>query len=139
MTNADIEGSKPDIVKFKSTRPPSNPLNPVYKLAHVEYVPPSPPKFVRDAMQITDVEGARPKKKPERAERDPLKVNDIKGASAKTAYVRQKHYDSVGYNDVYAKDWSSKRVTNPLDPQYAVRDAIAGGEFIKMEGAALNE
>jgi len=28
----DIEGSRPDIVKFKSTREPSNPLNPVYKL-----------------------------------------------------------------------------------------------------------
>lgn len=139
LTNADIEGSKPDIVKFKSTRPPSNPLNPVYKLQHVEYVPPSPPKFVRDGMSIADLEGAQPKKAPERVQRDPLKVNDITGASAKQAYVRAKHYDSIGYNDVYAKDWASKRVTNPLDPNYAVRDGIAAGEFIKMEGATLND
>lgn len=32
LTNSDIEGSKPQWNKFKTTREPSNPLNPVYRL-----------------------------------------------------------------------------------------------------------
>ena len=82
LNNADIAGSTPDIVKFKSTRPPSNPLNPVYKLAYVEFVAPEPAKFVRDTLYIDDLEGVRSKKAPVRVERDPLKVNDIVGAKA---------------------------------------------------------
>jgi len=88
LTNDDIEGSKPNIVKFKSTRQPCNPLTPKYKLQVVEFVPPEPPKFIRDGMQIDDIQGVRAKKRPERAERDPLKVVDIEGAKAKGPYLR---------------------------------------------------
>jgi hypothetical protein len=48
LVNQDIEGTKPNCVKFKTTREPSNPLNPVYRLQKVEVVPPEPPRFVRD-------------------------------------------------------------------------------------------
>jgi hypothetical protein len=48
LRNADIEGSQPDCMKFKTKRPPQNPLNPVYKLQHVEFIPPEPLKFIRD-------------------------------------------------------------------------------------------
>lgn len=50
LTNEDIVGSKPNCIKFKSTRDPSNPLNPQYKLASFQYVPPPPPKFIRDSI-----------------------------------------------------------------------------------------
>jgi len=32
LSNADIPGSAPNVVKFKTKREPQNPLNPVYKL-----------------------------------------------------------------------------------------------------------
>ena len=32
LFNSDIEGCKPNHMKFKTKRPPQNPLNPVYKL-----------------------------------------------------------------------------------------------------------
>ena len=72
LTNADIEGSKTQIVKFVTKREPSNPLNPVYKLPSFTYVPPDPARFVRDAMSIEDIEGCRPVVKKKFAPRDTL-------------------------------------------------------------------
>jgi len=50
LQNSDIEKSKPNFIKFSTTRPPNNPLNPVYKLPEVEIMPPTPPKFIRDQL-----------------------------------------------------------------------------------------
>ncbi len=83
LTNADIEGTKPNCVKFKSTREPSNPLNPQYKLQSFQYVPPPPPKFVRDNMVHDDVVGSHPKPKNIYATRDNITTADIDGASPK--------------------------------------------------------
>jgi hypothetical protein len=116
LTNDDIEGSKPDIVKFKSTRPPCNPLNPKYKLQVVEFVPPEVPKFIRDHMEIDDIQGVRSKPQPEATGRDPLKVIDIPGAKYMGPYVRKEAHDSHSYKDVTSKHWETKRCTNPLDP-----------------------
>ena len=77
----------------------------------------------------------RSKKRPERPERDPLKVSDIQGAKAKGPYLRNEHFDTFTYADVYAKSWTSKRVTDPLNPSYIVRDdqepghMTRGGDF----------
>jgi hypothetical protein len=49
---------------------PQNPLCPVYKLQEVVYVPPEPPRFIRDAMAIDDIEGAKPKKEVKKETRD---------------------------------------------------------------------
>lgn len=88
MTNQDIAGTKTHIVKFVTKREPSNPLNPVYKLASFTFVPPKPPKFIRDSYQIDDIEGARPLQKKEFAPRDQLRIFDIPGTKAKTPYQR---------------------------------------------------
>mmetsp|Transcript_28560 Transcript_28560/g.35320 ORF Transcript_28560/g.35320 Transcript_28560/m.35320 type:complete len:93 (+) Transcript_28560:304-582(+) len=80
LTNEDIDGTKTHIVKFITKREPSNPLNPVYKLASFTVVPPEVPRFVRDAMQINDIEGTRPLQKKEFAPRDTLNIFDIQGA-----------------------------------------------------------
>jgi hypothetical protein len=48
LTNADIEKSKPQCQRFFTSRQPSNPLNPEYKLSKVEYREVTPPKFIRD-------------------------------------------------------------------------------------------
>ena len=60
LSNADIAGSKTQVTKFVTTREPSNPLNPVYKLASFKYIAPEPSKFVRDAMTVDDIEGSKP-------------------------------------------------------------------------------
>ena len=44
--------------KFKSTRPPSNPLNPVYRLPYCEKVAPVVNNFIRDAIDTSDIESA---------------------------------------------------------------------------------
>ena len=48
LTNSDIEKSKPQCQRFFTSRQPSNPLNPEYKLSKVEYREVTPPKFIRD-------------------------------------------------------------------------------------------
>ena len=80
LTNADIEGTKTQIVKFVTNRAPSNPLNPVYKLQSFTYIAPEPLKFVRDAMLVDDIEGSKPLVKKQYAPRDTLNCFDIQGA-----------------------------------------------------------
>jgi len=40
----------------------TNPLNPQYKIPEVEKRPFTPPRYLRDQMEIDDIDGARPKK-----------------------------------------------------------------------------
>lgn len=86
LTNKDISGSHPNFIKFQTNRQPSNPLNPVYKLPHVEHVPPVEPKFLRDNIQIKDIDGAHPKKAKYYETRDIMKTGDIEGSSPRPVY-----------------------------------------------------
>lgn len=126
LSNADIAGSKTQVTKFVTTREPSNPLNPVYKLASFKYIAPEPPKFVRDAMTVDDIEGSKPLVKKEFAPRDTMKCFDIQGATSRKAYVRKSAkgaaYNNISYLDVTRKSWQTKRSTNPLNPSYSVWD-----------------
>ena len=102
LTNRDIDRSWPKWNKFDTTRESSNPLNPVYKLAYVEYVKPEAPKFIRDAMGVSDLEGAKPKKEKVLKTRETNKVGDIEGASPKVRKHRKmfEAYSNLNYNDV---------------------------------------
>ena len=93
LQSNDIEGSQPNGVKFKTKRQPQNPLCPVYKLAEVVFVAPDPPKFIRDAMAVSDIEGAKPKKAVERATRDNYNCGDIDGAKPKFIRERKEIHD----------------------------------------------
>ena len=77
LSNCDIDGTKTLINKFITRREPSNPLQPVYKLPSFTYVPPDPPKFIRDAMTTNDIEGTSPLVKKQLAIRDGMKCDDI--------------------------------------------------------------
>ena len=77
FSNNDIPGSKPDCQKFKTEREPCNPLNPTYKLQSFEVLEPLVPKFIRDAIDNSDIEGAKKKVKKEVEPRDTFKVDDI--------------------------------------------------------------
>ena len=90
-------------------------------------------------MNIDDIEGTRPKPKDTaKRVRDPINVSDIQGAGNRVPYTRSKPYDSLGYNEVYAKSWQTKRCVNPLAPEYIVRDKITQGDQLKADATNLN-
>lgn len=75
LTNEDIFGAKPRATQFTTTRQPTNPLVPEYKLPYCEVRATTPPKFIRDQIDIKvtalsfptinliifqDIDGARP-------------------------------------------------------------------------------
>ena len=135
MSNADIPLSKPMCQKFQTSRPPSNPLDPTYKLAHVEIKPPEPLKFIRDQISNDDIDGAKPTIKKYYETRDILAVRDIAGAKAKDPYIRRPEtgYSSFNYDDVTKNQFKTTRHVNPLAPTYVVRDeenkAVTIGEI----------
>ena len=61
LTTGDVHGAQPDATKFKTKRIGNDPLNPTYNLSKVAVRPTTPPRFIRDAMGVTDIEGTRPK------------------------------------------------------------------------------
>lgn len=74
----------PNCVKFTTTRLGGDPLNPTYKVSKVEHRPITPPRFVRDHMEIDDIDGARPKKVKQNdiKTREIMKIDDIEGTKA---------------------------------------------------------
>ena len=62
LSNRDIEKSFPSAVHFKTKRV-TNPLEPKYKFSEGESYPPEIHKFIRDSIDIKDIEGASPQKK----------------------------------------------------------------------------
>jgi hypothetical protein len=96
LSNNDIKGSQPQQNKFTTTREASNPLEPKYRLSKVEFVAPDPPRFVRDSINIDDLDKARPKimLPPDLVERDVFKVKDIEGTAPKKQYQRGTAHDT---------------------------------------------
>ena len=130
LSNKDIEFSSPGCVKIKTTRH-LNPLEPKYNLPICEPLPFSTPKFIRDGIQIADIEGARPKKIMTKwSTRESLKKDDIKDASPRVPYVRSTKYSNMDYRDVTQADFKSRRRTNPLEPVY--RLGYVTGEKIQI-------
>lgn len=101
----DILGAQPQIVKFQSKRQGNDPLNPTYSLAQVEVRPATPPRFIRDAMSIDDIDKAKPKQDLMQARntKDVLKVDDIEGTRARLRHKPRGNaggYTSYDYTDV---------------------------------------
>lgn len=124
LKNEDIRGSKPQQHKFVTTREPTNPLNPAYKLPHVEIRQPSPPKFIRDGIDIKDIDGARPNPYYKyNIERKNLTVDDIDGARPKKEWIPQGKPSTLNVKDInFHWEFHSNRVTDPLSPRYKVVD-----------------
>ena len=128
LRNDDIEKSKPGCIEFKSTRN-TNPLEPKYNLPKTEDYPFEIPKFIRDNIDVKDIEGAQPTKKISiENKRDPLKKDDIEGSSPKRRYnIRTKgNYEYIDYSDVYKEQYikdikepsDKSKIRDPLDPMY---------------------
>ena len=126
LTNKDIEKSSPQMKHLKTKRC-TNPLEPKYTLPKVEEYPPSQPKFIRDAIDIKDISGARPQKYFQWKTRETFPINNhgIEGSKTKEAYVRKKlgntKYDYIDYSDLTIDIFKTRRNTNPLDPVYSFK------------------
>ncbi|CDW78556.1 UNKNOWN [Stylonychia lemnae] len=118
---------QPNCVKFSTTRIGGDPLNPKYKVPEVEQRPFTPPRYVRDHMEIDDIEGARPKKVKQNdiKTREIMKLDDIEGTKATIrhqARQRSNGFDAYDYSDITKAQFVTMRSTNPLNPTYQTRD-----------------
>lgn len=121
LNSRDIPGNSPSCVIFKTTREPFNPLEPKYVLPKVESLDPPVPRFIRDNIQINDIEGSFPKKYYKWETRKGFLNEKLDGSSPKKPYLRKSHYDYINYNDVTRDAFKTKRCVNPLDPVYEVK------------------
>ena len=119
LSNEDIENSKPNCAKCKMARN-TNPLMPKYSLPKCEEMPiENNTKFIRNTLDIDDIEGAKPKKFISTIFlRDSLNKDDLKDSFPKKPYIRKDKYNNMDYNDIYKIVHKSKRNTNPLMPIY---------------------
>lgn len=125
LTNKDIDGSYPQCVKFKTMRQSFNPLEPKYVISKVEAIETPVPKFIRDNIQVNDIDGAKPKKYFRWDTRTMFK-NDIDGCSPRKRYIRNTNFNYIDYSDVTKDKFQTKRCSNPLEPVYQVK--YKGGE-----------
>ena len=131
LSNKDIEFSHPHCVRCKITRH-TNPLEPKYKLPYCPSFPNYEPKFIRDNININDIEGSKPKKLvSNNVLRESLKNDDVKDSWPKKPYIRKSKYEYMDYRDVTNTDFKSKRVTNPLDPFYKL-NYLEGNQISKI-------
>ena len=89
--------------------------------------PPTPPRFIRDAMEIDDIEKTRPNvdTKNGRTVRDVLLIDDIEGTRAIQRHkprVKSGGFTAEDYRDVTKMERKSKRCSNPLTPTYVFVD-----------------
>lgn len=90
-------------------------------------------------MVIDDIKGTRSKPATQKPVRDIMNCRDIEGTSnrARTNH-RATSYNNIDYRDVTSKHWETKRSVNPLVPEYAVRDTISDGDFMKITMTGMN-
>ena len=130
LYNKDIEKSSPDVNQFKSKRN-TNPLQPKYKLSKLEDFPQEPPKFIRDSMDISDIEGASPSKTNYLKVKDNISERIAENPKRKIIYNPRKNFGKIkyhylDYSDLNTNIFKSKRNTNALDPIYIFKNKEEG-------------
>ncbi len=119
LLNSDIEYSQPNCVTCKIKRH-LNPLEPKYTFSKCPEFPPYEPKFIRDNINVKDVEGAKPRKVISHKQiRDSLKNDDVKDSWPRKPYIRKTKYEFMDYRDVTNTEHSNRN-TNPLNPFYTM-------------------
>ena len=120
LSNTDIEFSQPNCVTCKIKRH-LNPLEPKYNFSKSPEYPPYEPKFIRDNINVKDIEGAKPRKIISYKKlRDTQKNDDVKDSWPRKPYVRKSKYEFMDYRDVTNTEFQTKRNTNPLNPFYTM-------------------
>ena len=68
-----------------------------------------------------------------------MNIKDIEGTQNRArTNQRTTVYHNIDYRDVTSKHWETKRHTNPLKPEYNVRDRLTEGDFMKIVKTELN-
>eukprot|EP00943_MAST-04B_sp_MAST-4B-sp1_P000806 g806.t1 len=126
-TNADIPGSQAKPYTFKTSRC-VDPNDPSYTLASVEVKPPTPPRFLRDQIDVSDIDGATPGVSRNFAPRDNMTTMDIPGAQAGWIPRHKRRTgpprNNIDYSDVMKEGFRTQRRTNPLDPVHSIHGVI---------------
>ena len=135
----------------------TNPLNPQYNLQGVTYVEPDKLKFIRDQMDIDDIDGTRPTKKKHNdfSTRNIMSISDIDGTKARERHAARgtkgtspQIFNQMDYRDVTHIDFKTSRHTNPLMPVYITRDEnkektvigkVTGSEPVVLPPARLDQ
>ena len=112
----DIEKAYPKKHFWKSDRH-INPLNPVYKLPSFKLLEPEVPKFIRDQIDISDIDKTKPNKLYPMKMRPFKTYDEIVGVHPKKRYERKVIHDSLNCSDLNIKK-RRNRNTNPLEPEY---------------------
>jgi len=126
----DIDGAKAKYRdRFFDTKRNVDPLQPEYKLPSYKVEPLAPPKFVKDAMNIDDIEGTRTKQKKFTIQRDTMNVDDIEGARSGwkprhiqarvDAQPRDVLFTTENLKNKKFQDITTRR-TDPNSPQYNI-------------------
>ena len=144
LSNKDIKGSIPQGHHVFQNERHLNPLCPDYKLPSFKQkeVEEYKNRFIRDNIDVSDIEGASPKKYLKWSKRDNINIYNEKNDDDYKFRNQQKKgdiYDYLDYRDVYSKqkieekpklnmhnEVIQKRHTNPLDPVYHL--SYRGGE-----------
>ncbi|EGR33205.1 hypothetical protein IMG5_059480, partial [Ichthyophthirius multifiliis] len=122
LCNKDIKGSIPQINKFQTTRQSFNPLQPVYKLPSVQIRVSTPPKFIRDNIQIDDIQGTKPNRRCFK-QRNVDIYTEIEGSRSKKLFIPRDHKDFLDVKDINEfLQFETTRHTNPLEPTYVTSD-----------------
>lgn len=119
--NKDIEKSCPRKNGFTTNRVPTNPLDPIYNLPVIKEDEYEIPKFIRDSIQVDDIDGARPRKGLKYIEK--LNRNyssEIETRSNRRNFVKKKELANryIDYKDINEDSFKTKRSVNPLNPVY---------------------
>lgn len=132
----DIEGTSPKCVQFTTNRFGHNPLTPVYELPKVETRAITPPKYIRDTLDISDIPGARAKKdwRGEAKTKPTNKIDDIPGTKAHPRHQARQNsagFTTYDYRDVTKPHFTTTRIGgDPLNPTYVIRDEDGKGTTV---------
>ena len=125
----DIEGTRRTIKdRMMRTGRHVDPLQPHYPLPSYAPMEPVQTKFIKDPLEIRDIEGTHPRPKKEFATRDIMSINDIDGAAPGLKHDKilqaSKTRDILACNDISAKTHrytdKTHRVTDPNNPSYRI-------------------
>ena len=126
LTNKDIEKSSPNMGNLHTNRC-TNPLEPKYNLPKYEEYPPEIPHFIRDQIDISDIQGAKPQKYFQWKTREtfPIDNHGIECSKPKKEYIRKtvgnSKYHYLDYGDLTRDIFKTNRHIDPLDPVYDFR------------------
>jgi len=133
LKHDDIEGSRPRGATHQNVRAknPVDPLVPNYKLPTYELPPDGTPKFLRDTLDVTDIDGTRSKPLYKFPTRENFEVRDIEGAEAGWK-PRHKRVQAEGQprNIMEVADINqqgvkkSQRCTDPLRPVHFINGMV---------------